>query len=413
MRQSKLFTKTRREGPKDEVSKNASLLIRAGFIDKLHAGVYSYLPLGFLVFKKIENIIREEINKVGAQEIFMPSLHPKENWQKTGRWDTVTDLYKIVDASGRENALAPTHEEVVVPLVRDFVHSYKDLPLSVYQFQNKFRMELRAKSGILRGREFMMKDMYSFHKDENDMHNFYEVMADVYKNIFNRMGIGHLTYKTYASGGSFSKFSHEFQTVTPAGEDTIYICDTCLVAINNEILETQKVCPTCGGDVFRKEKAIEVGNIFELKTKFTEPFEFKFKDSDGKDKIVYMGCYGTGLGRIMGSVVEALSDEFGIVWPESIAPFKYHLIVLSGKNTGENVREKAEYVYEQLKSRGVEVLYDDRDISAGEKFGDSDLIGIPYRIVVSQKTIEADSFEMKTRKSGEVKMISEQELLNL
>ncbi|MEI6296470.1 MAG: aminoacyl--tRNA ligase-related protein [bacterium] len=413
MRQSKLFTKTRREGPKDEVSKNASLLIRAGFVDKLQAGVYSYLPLGYTVIKKIENIIREEVNKVGAQEIFMPSLHPKELWQKTGRWDTMDDLYKIIDVGKRESALAPTHEEVVVPLVKNFVNSYKDLPLSVYQFQNKFRMELRAKSGILRGREFVMKDMYSFHRDENDMHNFYETMAEVYNNIFKRIGIGHLTFKTYASGGSFSKFSHEFQMVTSAGEDKIYVCDKCLIAINDEIISTQKVCPSCGGDNFKEEKSIEVGNIFELKTKFTEPFEMVYKNEEGKTLPILMGCYGIGLGRAMGAVVEALSDEAGIIWPESIAPFKIHLIEISSKKDGDIVKEKTERIYEEFKKRGVEIIYDDRDVSAGAKFSDADLIGIPYRIIVSQKTLDAGGFELKVRKNGEIKIVTEEELFKL
>jgi len=411
MRQSKLFTKTRKEAPKDEVSKNASLLIRAGFVDKLHAGVYSYLPLGLMVLKKIEKIIREEINKSGAQEIFMPSLHPKENWMKTGRWDSMTDLYKVSDKNGKENALAPTHEEVVVPLVKDFVNSYKDLPFSVYQFQNKFRMELRAKSGILRTREFIMKDMYSFHKDEDDMHNFYETMSDVYKKIFERMGIGEFTFKTYASGGSFSKFSHEFQMITPAGEDTIYLCEKCRIAVNDEIIGTQSVCPSCGNDKLKEEKSIEVGNIFELKTKFTEPFDLKYKDSDGKDKIIQMGCYGIGLGRLMGAVVEALSDGSGIVWPESIAPFKIHLIEIAGKKDGENVRQKAEKIYNELLKKGIEVLYDDRDVSAGEKFSDADLLGIPRRIIISAKTIEEGKIEEKDRKSGEIKKIEEEELL--
>lgn len=413
MRQSKIFVKTRKEAPKDEQSRNASLLIRGGFIDKLHAGVYSYLPLGYLVLKNIENIIREELMKVGSQEIFMPSLHPKENWQTTGRWDTMTDLYRVSDKSGRENALAPTHEEVVVPLVKQFVNSYKDLPFSVFQFQNKFRMELRAKSGVLRTREFIMKDMYSFHRDEVDMHIFYEKMSDVYEKIFNRVGMGHLTYKTYASGGSFSKFSHEFQMITPAGEDTINICDDCRVAVNKEIIETQKTCPVCGSDKLREDRSIEVGNIFELKTKFTEPFEFLFKDEKGKENIVNMGCYGIGLGRVLGASVEASSDEKGIIWPESIAPFKYHLVEITSRDGGNKTKEFSEKLYEYLKNKNTTVLYDDREKTAGEKFSDSDLLGIPYRIVVSDRSISSGEFEIKNRKSGDVRVVGEKELLNL
>lgn len=411
MRQTQLFTKTRREAPKDEVAKNASLLIRAGFIDKLSAGVYTLLPLGLIVFKKIENIIREEVNKVGGQEVSMPSLHPKELWQKTGRWDKMTDLFKVTDCAGKESALAPTHEETVVPLAQTFVQSYKDLPISIYQFQNKFRMELRAKSGILRAREFVMKDMYSFHTSEEDMKKFYEVIAGVYEAIWKRVGIGELTYKTYASGGTFSKFSHEFQMVTDAGEDTIFLCEKCKIAVNKEIIETQKVCPQCGKDKFAEKKAIEVGNIFELKTKFTEPFGMKYKDEDGKDKPVVMGCYGIGLGRVMGAAVEALSDEKGIVWPEAIAPFRIHLIGLFGKNT--EVKKKADKIYEALAKKAVETLYDDREATAGEKFSDSDLLGIPYRVVISEKTLKEDKFEVKERRTGKVNMMTEKELLGL
>jgi len=411
MRQSNLFTRTRREAPKDEVAKNASLLIRGGFIDKLSAGVYTYLPLGFIVLKKIENIIREEINKVGAQEVLMPSLHPKELWLKTGRWDKMTDLFKVTDCAGKESALAPTHEETVVPLAQAFVQSYKDLPMSIYQFQNKFRMELRAKSGVLRAREFIMKDMYSFHADEKDMSEFYEKMADVYESIFKRLGIGDFTYKTYASGGTFSRYSHEFQMLTSAGEDTIYLCEKCKIAVNKEIIDTQKVCPKCGKNDFTEKKAVEVGNIFELKTKFTEPFQMKYKDEKGKDQIVVMGCYGIGLGRVMGAIVEALSDDNGIIWPEQIAPFKMHLVAIFGKDA--NVKKEADALYEKLTKKGISALYDDREMRPGEKFSDSDLIGIPYRVVVSEKTIKEGVYEVKERKSGKVKMMSEKDLLNL
>src|SRR3989344_766049 len=289
MRQSQFFIKTRKEAPSDEVAKNAKLLIRAGYIAKLQAGVYTYLPLGFRVLKKIEAIIREEMDAAGGQEILMPSLHPKDNWETTGRWDSMDDLYKVQDSSGRENALGPTHEEVVVPLAKQFVFSYKDLPLALYQIQNKFRMELRAKSGILRGREFIMKDLYSFHRDEADLAAYYEKMKGVYKRVFERMGIGAVTHLTFASGGSFAKYSHEFQTVTPAGEDTIHVCTKCGIAINQEVVADQKACPECGSDELTQEKAIEVGNIFELKTKYSAPFNLTYKDEEGKDQPVIMG----------------------------------------------------------------------------------------------------------------------------
>ncbi len=412
MLQSKLFTKTRKEIPADEVSKNAQFLIKAGFVDKLQAGVYTYLPLGFRVLKKIENIIREEMNKAGGEELLMPALQPKENWETTGRWSTMDDLYKIKDSSGRENALGPTHEEIVVPLAKQFISSYKHLPLAVYQIQTKFRMELRAKSGILRGREFLMKDLYSFHRDEADLARYYEIMKASYKTIFNRVGIGGETYLTFASGGSFSKYSHEFQTVAAEGEDTIHICDKCRLAINDGIFGEQKVCPQCGNSHLRKEKAVEVGNIFELKTKYSKPFDFCYKDEKGEKKDVIMGCYGIGLGRLMGTVVEVLSDEKGLVWPDAIAPFSVHLIEIS--DAAKVVREEAKNFYDCLMDAGVEVLYDDRpDKSAGEKFADADLLGIPFRVVISEKSLKQGGVEVKRRDAAAAKISTIEETLRL
>ncbi len=410
MRQSQLFTKTRKEAPADEVAKNAKLLIRAGFVDKLQAGVYTYLPLGLRVLKKIQQIIREEMNNAGGVQILMPSLHPKENWQTTGRWDTMDDLYIVSDTSGRENALGPTHEEIVVPLVKQFVSSYRDLPFAVYQFQNKFRMELRAKSGILRGREFLMKDMYSFHRDEADLATYYEKMKGVYTRVFERAGIGEKTYLTFAAGGSFSKYSHEFQTITPAGEDTIHICEKCHIAVNEEIIADQdNSCPSCGGKNLKTETSVEVGNIFDLKTKFSAPFNLTYKDETGMEQPVVMGCYGIGLGRLLGTVVEVLGDDKGLVWPQSIAPFTVHLVEIPSANTA--VRAEAEKIYIELIEQGIEVLWDDRDLRAGEKFADSDLIGIPLRVVVSEKTLTSGEFEIKDRSTGEVSMVDQGEFI--
>lgn len=413
MLQSQLFTKTRKEPPKDEVSRNAQLLIQAGFIDKLQSGVYTYLPLGFLVLKKIENIIREEMLKVGAQEILMPSLHPKENWEKTGRWDSMDDLYKVKDSSDRENALGPTHEEIITPLAKKFISSYNDLPFSVFQIQNKFRMELRAKSGILRGREFLMKDLYSFHKNTDDLKEFYEKMKISYKKIFERAGLGEFTYLTFASGGSFSKYSHEFQIVTDSGEDTIYICESCKVAVNKEIIGEQKVCPECSSDKLSEKKAIEVGNIFELKNKFSDSFQLTYKDESGKENPVLMGCYGIGLGRLMGTVVEVHNDKSGIIWPKEIAPFSVHLVALYSKNEDMNkkITSEAIRIYGDLQKQGTDVLYDDReDASAGEKLKDADLIGIPKRIVISERMLGNDSIEIKERLQKEAKIIKIKEI---
>lgn len=412
MKQSQLFTKTLKEAPSDEIAKNAKLLIRAGFVDKLQAGVYTYLPLGLRVLKKIENIIREEMNNVGGQEILMPSLQPKENWQTTGRWDTMDDLYKVSDTSGRENALGPTHEEIVVPLAKQFISSYRDLPFATYQFQNKFRMELRAKSGILRGREFIMKDMYSFHRDEADFLPYYDEVKKAYARVFERAGIGATTFLTFASGGSFSKYSHEFQTLTSAGEDTIYICDKCRIALNKEIIEDQHhACPQCGSKDLRTETSVEVGNIFDLKTRFSAPFNLTYKDEEGKDQPVVMGCYGIGLGRVLGTVVEVHGDEQGLVWPREIAPFQVHLVELGSKDD-DSVRNEAQKLYDELTSGGVEVLWDDRELRPGEKFAESDLIGIPLRVVVSAKTLAAKTFEIKNRATGEVFMVERETLLN-
>lgn len=402
MRFTQIFSKTRKEAPAGEEAHNAQLLVRAGFADKLSAGVYTYLPLGMRVLERVAGIIREEMNALGGQEIFMPALQPKENWEQTGRWDTMDDLYKVTDARGRESALGPTHEEVVVPLAKQFISSYRDVPVAVYQIQNKFRMELRAKAGLLRGREFLMKDLYSFHADEDDLNMYYERVKNAYHSIFSRAGIGDRTYFTYASGGSFSKYSHEFQTVTPAGEDTIYICDSCNVAVNDEIIAEQKTCPECDTPIsaLREERAIEVGNIFKLKTKFSEPVDLSFKDMEGNTKPVQMGCYGIGLGRLMGTVVEVLADEKGLVWPEELAPYRVHLVYILSENPA--VKEQADALYDSLRTRGIPVLYDDREASAGSKFADAELIGIPTIAIVSDRAREAgeNAIALRARADG-------------
>ena len=416
MRQSRLFTKTRKEIPADEISRNAELLIRGGFIHKEMAGVYSYLPLGLRVLNKIENILREEMNKVGGQEVLMSSFQPKENWEKTGRWETMDDLYKVGDSSGREVALGPTHEEIVVPILKNYASSYKDFPsdspLAIYQIQNKFRMELRAKSGILRGREFMMKDMYSFHTSAEDFEEFYNKMKDVYKTIFKRVGIGHLTYMAFASGGTFSKYSHEFQTITSVGEDTIYLDEKSGLALNKEVLNDEVLSQlNLKKEELVEHKSIEVGNIFDLKTKYSKPFDLSFTDPEGKKHPVLMGCYGIGLSRLLGTVVEVLSDDKGIIWPESIAPFLVHLLLLG---EDEKVKNEANKIYESLLKSSVEVLFDDRDgLSAGEKFSDADLFGIPYRAVISTRSLKEGGIELKKRTEEKGKIVSLDELLKM
>ncbi len=406
MRQTHLFTKTRKDAPKDEVSKNAELLIRAGYIYKEMSGVYSLLPLGLRVIKKIENIVREEMDELGAQEVHLTALQEKEKWEKTGRWsDAVVDnWFKTELKNETELGLAFTHEEALTSLVANYITSYRDLPKSIYQFQTKFRNELRAKSGIMRGREFLMKDLYSFSRTDADHGVFYSEAKDTYAHIFDRLGIGEKTYVTFASGGSFAPFSHEFQMVTDAGEDIIYVDLKKKIAVNKEIY-TDDILGTLGlkKEELVEKKSVEVGNIFSLGSKFSEPLGLLFTDEDGTKKPVIMGSYGIGIGRIMGAVVEALSDEHGIVWPAAIAPFRVHLVALFDKEG--KVEKYATEMYDRLVAQGVEVLYDDRDARPGEKFADSDLIGIPLRIIVSEKLIATNEVEIKVRKTGETHII--------
>ncbi len=413
MRQTQLFTKTRKEAPADEVSKNAQLLIRAGFIQKEMAGGYDYLPLGLRVLNKIQNIIREEINAIGGQEVLMTTLQDKDVWEKTGRWDNsvVDNWFKTRLANdGAELGIANTHEEPMTAMLTHFVRSYKDLPVYVYQFQTKFRNELRAKSGLMRGREFLMKDLYSFDQTEEGFKAFYEKCAGAYLKIFDRAGIGHITYRTVAAGGSFtSGLTDEFQTLSKSGEDIIYIDEKKKLAINKEVLTDENIEKFgFNKDALREEKSIEVGNIFPLGSRYPDALDLKVRDEDGNERQIIMGSYGIGLGRLMGTVVETLSDDKGIIWPESIAPFRIHLLILG--NSPE-VAVAGDVLYEKLKTLGIETLYDDRDARPGEKFADSDLIGIPYRVVISEKTLKEGKLEIKKRTETEAVLMDETEFL--
>src|SRR3989344_3832212 len=403
MRQSKLFTKTRREAPKDEVAKNAQLLIRAGYIHKEMAGVYSYLPLGLRVLKKIENVIREEMNAIGGQETALATLHPSENWKKTGGWDGVDVLFKIQSRTEKEYALGQSEEEIVTPIAQEFVMSYKDLPVAIYQIGQKYRDELRAKSGVMRGREFGMKDMYSFHETQEDFEKFYEIVKVSYLKAFKRCGLD--VKVTEASGGAFSeKISYEFMALTDAGEDDILYCDQCTYCVNAEISKVGEgePCPKCGKGKLKKARASEVGNVFDLGTKYPLAFGFTYKDKEGKEQTPIVGCYGFGTSRLVGTIVDTFVDEKGIVWPESVSPFKYHLVLI-GKD--EDISKTADELYDDMTNEGIEVLYDDRDISAGQKFEDSDLIGISKRIVVGRDAVVTDVFEVVDRAtSATVKM---------
>jgi prolyl-tRNA synthetase len=411
MLQSKIFTKTLRDNLKDEKSTNAQLLTRAGFVDKLSTGLYTLLPLGYLAFKKIEKIIREEMQNAGANEILMPALHPKEPWEKTGRWQKFSgkEMFRLKSQRGKDYGLGWTHEEIVTPLVKKFVQSYKDLPLYVYQIQDKFRDELRAKSGILRNIEFVMKDLYSFHNTPDDLDGYYEKIKKIYFKIFERCGLKNKTYLTLASGGAFSKYSHEFQTTTSAGEDIIFICKKCKTAINKEIKKEVPVCPECKSKEFKEEKSIEVGNIFKLGSNYSKAFDLKVRNESGKENFVEMGCYGIGLGRLMGTIVEVSHDENGIIWPENVSPFKYHLIsILSGqKSKDEKIKKAAKDLYTKIGQEAEnDILWDDREeISTGVKLADSDLIGIPKRIIISERTLVKNSFELKRRKEKNGKLL--------
>ena len=423
MRQSQLFGKTLRGDPKDEVSANAKLLERGGFVYKTMAGVYDYLPLGVRVIEKIKNIIREEMNAIGGQEVYMTALQPKERWERTGRWKELGAeiMYQFKDRSGRDLGIASTHEESLTEIALRSISSYKDFPLYVYQIQSKFRDELREKSGLLRGREFLMKDLYSFHTDEDDLSKFYTKTIDTaYKKVFKRCGISVVVAE--ASGGVFTKeYTHEYQALSEAGEDLIFYCEKCGFAQNKEIssLKDGDKCPKCKG-IVKASKSIEVGNIFRLGTKYSKPLGLLYADAKGEKKPVVMGSYGIGVSRLMGTVAEIHNDGRGLLWPETVAPFKVHLIVLdsakkappSKARRASPVAASGEKLYKNLLAKGVEVLYDDREEkSAGEKFADADLIGIPWRVVVSEKTLASKGVEIKRRSEKEAKIISEKELL--
>ena len=412
MRQTHLFTKTLKEAPADEEAKNAQLLIRAGYVHKEMAGAYQMLPLGLRVLEKIKQIVREEMNAVGGQELIATNLQRKELWDRTGRWDdSVVDCwFKTELKAGGELGLAWSHEEPLADMMKNHIASYKDLPVYIYQFQNKLRNELRAKSGVMRGREFIMKDMYSFARGEEDHTAFYEGSKEAYMKVFERIGIGPDTFITFAAGGAFTEFSHEFQTICEAGEDITYINREKGIAINEEVV-SDEVLNNLGvtRDELETVKTAEVGNIFNFGRQKAEDVGLYFNEEDGRRTAVWMGSYGIGVTRLMGVLVEKFADEKGIVWPESVAPYRVHLVGLNGDEA--EIKDYTDGLYETLKSREVSVLYDDRELRPGEKFADADLIGLPHRIVVSKKTKEEGKFEVTERATGETSYLNEAELL--
>lgn len=419
MRQSLLFTKTRRDAPADEVARSAQLLIRAGFVHKEMAGVYDMLPLGLRVQNKILNIIRKELNAIDAQEVSLTALQDPALWKKTDRWDDakVDNWFKTKLKNDAELGLAFTHEEALTNIMKNFVGSYRDLPKFVYQFQTKFRNELRAKSGLLRGREFLMKDMYSFNADQASLDTFYEQATTAYRAIYAAVGLGDVTYKTFASGGVFSKYSHEFQTLCDSGEDTVYLMRAEKISVNKEVFTTDGLADleydlgrTLQKSDFEEVRAIEVGNIFKLGTRYSEPLGLTYADESGSMHPVIMGSYGIGVGRLLGTVVEVLSDKQGMVWPKSIAPFDVHLIELNPSSDAD-VTKAAHELCAALRHSGREVLHDDREMTAGQKFADSDLIGIPTRVIVSAKTLAAKKHEVKDRARGTVQAMTTPEII--
>lgn len=411
MRITNLFTKTSKNAPADEISKNAQLLTRAGYIYKEMAGVYTYLPLGKIVLDKIIQIIREEMNAVGGNEMSLTALQAKEPWVASGRWnDEVMDVwFKTRLANGSEAGLAPTHEEPLTRVMKNFIHSYKDLPIYAYQFQIKFRNELRSKSGLMRGREFWMKDLYNFSLNQEEHQKFYEIMSGAYAKVFERLGIGDITYKTFAGGGSFSKYSHEFQTVSNVGEDKIYVHEAKKIAINQEVYNDEVLADLgINKEELVEKTAVEVGNIFTLGTKFSDAIGLKYVDENGNSQPVFMGSYGIGPSRIMGLLAEHFSDDKGLVWPVNIAPFKVYLVRI-----GENdAIKKADDIYGDLISKNIEVLYDDRDVRPGEKFADSELMGMPYRVTVSDRLIANNEYELVVRSSGEKFILTYDQLVD-
>ena len=412
MRFSKLFIKTTKNAPADEVAKNAQLLIRAGFVHKVMAGVYDYTPLGLKVLEKIKQIVREEMNSIGGQELIMSSLQKKETWEKTGRWDdnAVDIWFKSNLKDGTEVGFGWSHEEAIIEMLQNYLDSYKDLPINVYQFQTKMRNELRSKSGIMRGREFVMKDMYSCSLDEQQHEAFYNDTIEAYNRVFDRLGLGKDTYITFASGGAFTEFSHEFQTVCDAGEDLIYLHEAKNIAINEEVLSDASLSKLgIDKSELKAVKSAEVGNIFNFGIKKSEETGFSYTDKNGQKRFVHLGSYGIGISRLMGVIVEKFSDEKGIIWPESVAPFKVYLLKIGSDNA--KVNDKADGIYNQLTSLGVEVLYDDREVSAGKKFADCDLIGIPYRVTISDRNVEESGYEFFERKNGQSNILTRAQLL--
>lgn len=408
MKQSLLFVPTLKDAPKDAEVRSHKLMSRAGLVKQVAAGIYSYLPLGYRVIKKIEAIIREELDKIGCSELLMPALQPRDLWEESGRWDKYgPELMRLQDRKERDFCLGPTHEEIITQVVRDYLNSYKKLPLALYQIQTKFRDEMRPRFGLMRGREFIMKDAYSFHETEEELNEWYKAFTVAYTEIFNRCGLATRIVSSDV-GQIGGNEADEFMVMSEVGEDTITYCMSCSYAANQEHsgLESGDKCPVCGGTI-EEAKGIEVGNIFKLGTKYSESMNAKVINKDGEQVPVIMGCYGIGISRTLMASVEQHSTDEGIVWPEEIAPFQVHIIPINVKN--EEQHALATEIYQDLLAQGVEVLLDDRQERAGSKFKDADLIGIPYRIIVG-KDAKDGNVEFVDRKQGKKDVISKADI---
>ncbi len=408
---SKFFIPTIKETPIGTEAISHQLSLRAGLVHMLSAGVYCYLPLGLRVLKRVENIIREEMDAAGAHELFLSCLQPIELWQRTGRDKTLAEvMIRFKDKKGKEMCLGPTHEEVITELTRSYVQSYRQLPVTLYQIQTKFRDELRTRFGIVRACEFIMKDAYSFDRDKEGLKKSYALMYDAYNNIFKRCGLKTIIVEadTGAMGGDLS---HEFLITAPIGESFVAQCSSCGFAQDaQEDFKDGSKCPQCSKDALGKQVAIELGHIFQLGTKYTDALEGLYLDEDGKRKPMVMGCYGIGVSRMIAAIIEVNSDANGIIWPEEVAPFDVEILPLQG-NDPESMKLARSY-YDELLKEGFDVLLDDRDESAGRKFNDADLIGIPWKVIIGKRKLAEGAVELKSRRTGEVKVVAKDQLVS-
>ena len=401
---SKVFIPTLKDSPQDAEVISHQLMLRAGMIRKVSSGIYTWLPLGLKVLRKIENIVREEMDQSGAQEVLMPMVHPKELWEETKRWEKMgPELLRFKDRHDRDFCLGPTHEEVITDLVRNNVKSYKELPLNIYQIQTKFRDEIRPRYGVMRGREFLMKDSYSFNIDEASLQETYLLMRNTYKKILERIGLEYKIVKA-DSGAIGGDASEEFHVLAENGEDTIAISDASEFAINTELLLNEgedisslegKPSPD-GNGVIQIKKGIEVGHIFQLGKIYTELMKVNVLNQEGRAVDLFMGCYGIGVSRLVAAAIEQNNDDKGILWPESIAPYEVNIVAI-GYAKEPKIAEAANNLSEQLQSMGYEVIVDDRKDGYGTKMKDAELIGIPVNIIIGNKFIESGEVELKHR----------------